>query len=65
VTYKSIQRGEITLDEEFPPQRVTVDEIAGQTPAEKPAATNGRAKAKAEQTPADRRRSRPVPRVRC
>jgi hypothetical protein len=27
VTFKSIQRGEITVDEEFPPQRVTVDEI--------------------------------------
>ena len=32
VTYKSIQRGEITVEEEFPPQRVTVDEISA--PAE-------------------------------
>lgn len=32
VTYKSLQRGEITRDEEFPPVRVTAAEIAG-TPA--------------------------------
>jgi hypothetical protein len=33
VTYKSIQRGEITVDEEFPQQRVTVDEISAAKPA--------------------------------
>jgi hypothetical protein len=42
VTYKSIQRGEITLDEEFPPQRVTVDEINGAPATSKPA--RGKAK---------------------
>ncbi|MEU2180266.1 hypothetical protein [Streptomyces thermolilacinus] len=29
VIYQSIQRGEITIDEEFPAPRVTVDEITG------------------------------------
>jgi hypothetical protein len=29
VTFRSLQRGEITRDEEFPPQRVTADEISG------------------------------------
>jgi hypothetical protein len=33
VTYKSLQRGEVTVDEEFPPQRVTAAEITGQKPA--------------------------------
>lgn len=32
VAYKSIQRGEITRDEEFPPPRVTAAEIAGPPP---------------------------------
>jgi hypothetical protein len=30
VIYKSLVRGEITRDEEFPPERVTADEITGQ-----------------------------------
>jgi hypothetical protein len=30
VTYKSLQRGEVTVDEEFPPERVTAAEIVGQ-----------------------------------
>jgi hypothetical protein len=29
VTYKSIERGEISLDDEFPPQRITAAEITG------------------------------------
>jgi hypothetical protein len=29
VTYKSLQRGEVTRDEEFPPPRVTADELVG------------------------------------
>lgn len=29
IAYKSLQRGEITADEEFPPERVTAAEIAG------------------------------------
>lgn len=32
ITHKSLQRGEVTLDEEFPPPRVTVDEIKAQAP---------------------------------
>jgi hypothetical protein len=35
VTYKSVQRGEVTIDEEFPPEVVTVAEIA--KPATQPA----------------------------
>ncbi len=31
VTFKSIQRGEVTKEEEFPPQRVTTAEVLGQT----------------------------------
>lgn len=44
VTYKSIQRGEITVEEEFPPQRVTVDEITKQEPEPAKAAVKARAK---------------------
>jgi hypothetical protein len=33
VTFRSLQRGEVTRDEEFPPPRVTADEIAGPAPA--------------------------------
>jgi hypothetical protein len=40
VTYKSIQRGEITLEEEFPHERVTVDEIDKAAP--KPAKPRNR-----------------------
>jgi hypothetical protein len=32
VTFRSLQRGEVTRDEEFPPPRVTADEIAGPAP---------------------------------
>lgn len=38
VTYRSLQRGEVTVDEEFPPPRVTAAEIAGSaTPPAEPA----------------------------
>lgn len=37
VTYKSLQRNEVTIDDEFPQQRVTVAEITGPKP--KPAKT--------------------------
>ncbi|MCZ7413106.1 hypothetical protein [Streptomyces sp. WMMC897] len=33
VIFKSIQRGEVTAEDEFPPQRVSVDEITGQAAA--------------------------------
>lgn len=33
VIYKSIDRGETTADEEFPPKRITVDEVMQTTPA--------------------------------
>lgn len=33
VTFKSLQRGEVTKDEEFPPQRVTAAEIVAAAPA--------------------------------
>ncbi|MEU8525301.1 hypothetical protein AB0C77_06810 [Streptomyces sp. NPDC048629] len=36
VIYKSIQRGEVSMEDEFPPQRVTADELIGAT--KKPAA---------------------------
>lgn len=32
VVFRSLQRGEVTADEEFPPQRVTAAEITGQKP---------------------------------
>ncbi|MER5350645.1 hypothetical protein ABT093_09970 [Kitasatospora sp. NPDC002551] len=38
VTYKSVQRGEVTLDEEFPAERVTVAEIT-KLPSPQPAET--------------------------
>jgi len=38
VAYKSIQRGEITIDEEFPTQRVTAAEIGAQAAQPQPAA---------------------------
>jgi hypothetical protein len=37
VTFRSLQRGEVTVDEEFPQQRVTAAEIAAQAPAPAPA----------------------------
>jgi len=39
VTFKSLQRGEVTRDEEFPPQRVTAAELVGEDepPAPEPA----------------------------
>ena len=37
VVYRSIDRGEVTIDEEFPPQRVTAAEITGPPPAAGPA----------------------------
>jgi len=37
VVGRSIRNGEVTVDDEFPPQRVTVDEIAQQTTQSKPA----------------------------
>ncbi|MGH9249016.1 MAG: hypothetical protein ACRD0W_05810 [Acidimicrobiales bacterium] len=36
VIYKSLQRGEITVDEEFPPRRVTGSEITGDPSAPEP-----------------------------
>lgn len=33
VTFRSLQRGEVSRDEEFPPQRVTASDITGQVPA--------------------------------
>jgi hypothetical protein len=33
VTFRSLQRGEVSRDEEFPPQRVTASDITGQAPA--------------------------------
>jgi hypothetical protein len=41
VIAESLRRGEITLDEEFPPQRVTAEEITGITPAAAGDDTNG------------------------
>ncbi|HEY9367032.1 hypothetical protein [Streptomyces sp.] len=38
VAFQSINRGEVSVDEEFPPQRVTVEEIAQQAAAPAPAA---------------------------
>jgi hypothetical protein len=37
VAFKSLQRGEVTADEEFPPQRVTAAEITGSTLGREPA----------------------------
>ncbi|MBT2505120.1 hypothetical protein J7I98_04255 [Streptomyces sp. ISL-98] len=48
IIYQSLQRGEVTRDEEFPPQRVTVSEIHQQattsTPDSEPSADTGTAK---------------------
>lgn len=38
VSFKSVQRGEITLDEEFPPERITAADITGNGAAPKAAA---------------------------
>jgi hypothetical protein len=38
---KSIRRGEITVEDEFPPQRVTLDEITAPAPATATTPTNG------------------------
>ncbi|KPC76917.1 hypothetical protein ADL27_49270, partial [Streptomyces sp. NRRL F-6602] len=37
VIFKSIQRGEVTAEDEFPAQRVTTDELTGPAPAPEPA----------------------------
>lgn len=52
VTYRSLDRREITVEDEFPPQRTTVDEIKGQAEEAKPAkkaATRRKAPEKGEQ----------------
>jgi hypothetical protein len=39
VIFKSIQRGEVTAEDEFPPQRVSADELIGSSAKAKPADT--------------------------
>lgn len=41
VAFKSIERGEITIDEEFPQERVTAAELTGTAPTPPPADANG------------------------
>jgi hypothetical protein len=50
VIWKSLERGEIRIEEEFPQERVTAAELTGQAAAEQPAKTRGRG---ARQEPTD------------